>query len=138
MMKKILLLCIVIGAIVVSIGILRFNQKKNRPSTKTIEVSGITINNPWKNAVDIEPGEKPVLTKNEKYRIVFQPKYNLVLITILATPYQDVRKEAEQDLLNQLGVSKEEACKLNVSVGSPYFANKEVITDSSRLSFCSK
>ncbi len=103
-----------------------------------IEISGITVNNIY---------EKPVITNNEKdvkfaandnYEFVYLPKYHKFVITILGSPFLSLIKPASEDFVKVLGITYDQACKLNVDIGTVSFANPEYAGKRYSLSFCKK
>ncbi len=58
------------------------------------------------------------------------------LMTLLATPLTEVRREAEQEFLKRLQISEREACFLSVSVGVPVSISDTFSGRDLGLSFC--
>jgi hypothetical protein len=73
---------------------------------------------------------------DKTYQLVFVPQHNQYVISILKTPFEDVRKQVEPDILNQLRVSSADACKLNVMISSPYFVTGTKTPTYTKFSFC--
>lgn len=76
--------------------------------------------------------------KRQQYDITFFPQTNEYLITILGSPFDVVRKEAEKAFLEKLKITSEAACLLKVTIGTPPFANREESKKTYSLSFCQK
>jgi hypothetical protein len=77
-----------------------------------------------------------IIAENDNFTILYMPQWNNFLISITASPFNTNRQLAEQDFLDKLQLSKDQACKLAVTVSSPYFANPEVAGQIFPLSFC--
>ena len=58
------------------------------------------------------------------------------LISILESPFAKVRKKAEEDFLEKLGIGRAQACRLQVSVTTPLFVNPDEAGKKYGLSFC--
>ncbi len=76
--------------------------------------------------------------KKQQYDITFLPQTNVYLITVLGSPFEVVRKEAEGAFLEKLKITPEAACLLKVTVGTPPFANEVESEKTYSLSFCQK
>lgn len=70
------------------------------------------------------------------YIIQYTAETQFFNISLLSEPISDVRKNAEQYLLNQLGISRDQLCTLNYSVSVPYFVNEYYTSQSLGFSFC--
>ena len=57
-------------------------------------------------------------------------------IVIIGSPFSTYRNEAENAFLSLLKISKDQACKMKVSVTTPYFANPDESGQTYPLSFC--
>lgn len=69
------------------------------------------------------------------YQIVYFPDGDYFNISILGSPFETWREAAEVKLLRKLDIEGEEACKLNVVVTTPLFANAEQAGNQYPLSF---
>jgi len=76
------------------------------------------------------------VTDNEDYTMYFFPETQSIIISINNPEIQFARYKAEQELLARLGITKEEACKLNVDLGVPFSVNAEASGVNYGLSFC--
>lgn len=110
--------------------------EKNPEEIKTgrIEISGVWVNDFLKE-VD---SKKTFVTivKNKNYHIFFLPKQKGFVISITSSPFEKQRNKAEEEFLKALGIDKGGACKLNVDVTTPSFANPEEAGRIFKLSFC--
>lgn len=108
------------------------------PSAPEIEISGTKVSNFYKTAARIgKSGDIYIKNNNpKKYRIMYQQPFNQFMISILASPFTEIRLEAEQDFLSQLNITKQEACSLNVIIVTQSFVNPDYSDKSYKLSFC--
>ena len=70
------------------------------------------------------------------YSIVFFEDKTTFVITIYKRPLSDTRLVAEQDLLKKIGLSEEEACHLNVNLGTIASVDENLSGKNFGLSFC--
>lgn len=105
------------------------------PPQEKLEVSGVTINNVYKNEINRSGGNVKFLER-DTYRATYVYDINLFTITILDANFEQTRQRAEQEFISMLGISKEDACKLNVIVQTPEFVNFELSQQNFSLSFC--
>jgi hypothetical protein len=77
-----------------------------------------------------------MIKKTANYWITYDPANSTFWIAVSGTPFVTIRAAAEQDFLTTLGVSKTDACKLDVSVGAPYTSGSSASSQSVPLSFC--
>lgn len=110
------------------------------PSAATFNIptpeGDIEVNNFYKNAIEITPQNDAVATSTNDYRIFYDNRGKLFIITLLTTPLANAKDKAEQAFLKILNISPEKTCSLNVTVGTvmwvdPSYAGKEL-----GLSFC--
>jgi len=85
------------------------------------------------------PPQKNIVEDTQKdYSIVYDPNYEMYIISVLNTSFDKIRLLAEQDLLKKLNLSQENACtQLKVSIGSPYYVNPGQKETYDTFSFCS-
>mgnify|MGYP001574926590 FL=1 len=84
----------------------------------------------------INPQGDTLLFESDQFSIEFQPAFNKYLITIVATPFETIRKDAENKFLEVTGFSKDEACTKNVSVGTIISVDEQRAGKIFGLSFC--
>lgn len=108
-------------------------------TSSSISIYGVTVNNFYKTAqpVDTE-GDVQLEKVQNSYQILYLPQFNEFLISILGSPFDTIRTQAENELLSQLGISQQQACQLNVSEGTPQRINPNEAGISYPLSFCSE
>jgi hypothetical protein len=90
------------------------------------------------NLPDAKPlSEDGVNFKNSQYYyMAYYPKQQGFLIAILDPDIEKARGIAESDFLSILGLNKDAACKLNVSMTVPSDVNREASGGNYGLSFC--
>ena len=84
----------------------------------------------------INPQGDTILLQTADYQIDFQPLNRKYLISILTAPFSEIRPQAEADFLRVAKLTKEEACKLDVSIAASYRTNPQEFGRQYRLSFC--
>lgn len=98
----------------------------------------IEVNNLYKNPANLVPGTDNTVNfiQNKDYYMFFSPKTEYFQITLLNPDIQKARSEAESDFLSTLGITKDQACQLNVELGVPYAVNQAASGKDYGLSFC--
>lgn len=99
----------------------------------------IATNNLFKNPVESLPNNAVAFVENEEYHMSFYPNHQYFLITLLDPDIQKARDKAENDLLKTLGITKEQACNLDVDLGAPTWVSPEAEKAGAKnygLSFC--
>jgi len=81
-------------------------------------------------------GDAVIKTNDHKYQIVYLKNTDSILISILGSPFEATRQEAEQDLLTTLDISKADACRLSVTINTTISANPDEAGVDYSLSFC--
>lgn len=91
----------------------------------------------YKSSVQVDPQRKDALVKRtQDYDIVYFAKDQSFLITLSRQPVKEARNQAELDLLETLGISKDEACKLKVSLKIPFDIDNNLAGKDFHLRFC--
>lgn len=98
----------------------------------------IKTNNLYKDSSKIIPGtgNAVLFSKNDSYHMSFYPQNQGILITIIDPAIQAARDKAESELLADLGITKDQACKLTVDLGVPEWVNSQASGTNYGLSFC--
>ncbi len=104
--------------------------------TAKIKISGVEVNDFQKGGVSKNNQGDSLFVNTSDYQIAYIPKDNLFMISILGSPFTEVQKRAETNFLRELGIEKEKACQLKVSITTPYFANPAESGKTYKLSFC--
>lgn len=110
-------------------------QSADRMSIPTSQGS-IETDNIYKDPAHNPANNEVIFIDNQDYSISFEPKDKYFLIVIQSVDIQNAREKAENALLQKLVISKDQACKLNVSLYVPYFASAKNAGQDFGLSFC--
>ena len=108
----------------------------NIPESPKIKVSGVEVNNFYREAIIIGNDGYALFEKTSKYKIAYIPVDKSFLISILDNPFEDVKKEAEKAFLQKLGITQEDACLLNVNIATNIRINPSYAGKNYKLSFC--
>ena len=113
------------------------NQKPQDESTTTdrqgkIEISGVLMNDFLKES----KASFITISQTKDFHIFYIPEEELFYISIVSYPYENFRTIAEVEFLTNLGIEKEEACKLNVDITTTRFGNPDKAGEVYGLSFC--
>ncbi len=101
-----------------------------------VNIQGIPMNNFLETSKTIEETGEVFAVEETDYVIIYHKTSDDFLINILSSPFEDIRIKAERDFLQKLGITEENACKLDVVEKTPHFANPDKAGQSFRLSFC--
>lgn len=101
-----------------------------------IEISGVTMNDFYK-FDQPKHDEYATISKTQAYHIFYIPDQNLFYISITYPPFEQNRIAAEEDFLDKLGITKEDACELDVDLTTPGFVGNSEAGKVYHLSFCS-
>ncbi len=82
------------------------------------------------------PSPTPAKIINPPYNIMYIEKTKYFNITLLQEPIGKARLEAEQYLMNQLGISQADMCRLIYQLSTPYWVNDFYSGQELRFSFC--
>ena len=77
-----------------------------------------------------------LIKQNPNYHLIFSPEFNQYLISVLGSPFEKYRQEAENELLNALRIDTRSACQLKIVITTPFFANPDESGRYYKLSFC--
>ena len=101
-----------------------------------ITIQGVEVNNFFSSSEKIDPQGDRELSQSNKYSIQYFPQFNSFLISLNASPFEEVRSEAEQDFIKKLGLDEKTACKLPVNIATSQKANPGFAGRNYPLSFC--
>ncbi len=107
----------------------------NQGGNKRIKISGVETNNFLTNPIRSSVDGAVLFLKTESLEALYYKKYDQFNLIISSSSAQ-VRNRAEQEFLQKLGVSKQDACRLDVVVNSPYVPNPNLLMPKRTLSFC--
>lgn len=123
------------------------SQRINLPSNKQKQSSALAVKRIEISGVKVadfisgtNQGESPsyyTIAKSADYHIFFLPTDEVFFISITSYPFDEHRGVAEQKLLEILAITKNDACKLNVDITTPAYANPDKAGEVYNLSFCS-
>ncbi len=99
---------------------------------------GVTVKNFYKTAKEIIEQTEVILAETKDYLIVYHAVTSNFDIEFLskASNFDIILASAENDFLSRPGISKSDACKLDVTVNIPYGRNL-IVGGPHPLSFCS-
>ena len=106
------------------------------PLGEKIMISDIPVNNFLKTAIKINPSGNILIKDGGTYQITVYTSTGQFLLSIQQSPFEETRNIAEKAFLDLLGVEKNQACKLDVSITTPFFANPDLADEIFPLSFC--
>jgi hypothetical protein len=115
-------------------------KKPGDENTFNIETDqgSINVNNFYKLSGAQSLSEDGVNFKNSSYYyMAYYPNQQGFIISILDANIEGARQIAENDFLQALGITKDQACKLNVSLTVSPEASERASGGNYRLSFCS-
>ncbi len=87
------------------------------------------------NGLDTEE-YKTIAYKKGYYHLFYFAPEELFIISIQRYPFDEIRPIAEQEFLKTLAIGEEDACKLNVELTTPGYANPGKAGKTYSLSFC--
>lgn len=76
------------------------------------------------------------IARTDKYHIVYQKTYDTYRIAILAQPFEEVRREAEQEFLRFLNADSNITCRLQVKIVVPAYVDPLLAGEEFSLSAC--
>lgn len=98
----------------------------------------VVVNNFYNNAKETSADHTSVLAQEtDGYNITYYAPDSSFNVLITQTPFDTVRAQAEAAFLQLLGVSKADACKLNVKIGTMASVDPTHAGQNLGLSFCS-
>ena len=109
---------------------------KSTVKSDAIVVSGVDIKNIYDKPVEINNSGDVVFFKNENYQYTYLPHFSKFNITILSLPFWEKEKEAEDNFTEVLGITKKDACFLNVEISTPLFVSEEFSCKVFPLTYC--
>lgn len=111
------------------------------PTSTTITLGtsqgSVTMNNFYQNAQAItQDGQAVIIQNTGDYAITYNVPDSSFAIALLSTPLEAARQAAESAFLSELGISKQDACKLTVYEGVPIGVSDQYPGENFPLSFC--
>ena len=107
------------------------------PRSSKLNISNIEVDNFYPDAERIDNQKNVyIVDDRNRYQIIYEEQFDQFLISILTAPFEELRVEAEQKLIKELGITEADACFLNIVVTTPAFANPDFSGKPYRPSFC--
>ncbi|OGM01821.1 hypothetical protein A2115_03825 [Candidatus Woesebacteria bacterium GWA1_41_8] len=106
------------------------------PAGDTLEINGVKVKNFYKEGSP--PGSLGEVTfvKKAQYSLTYFPEETGFLLVITSSPFEENRKLAEKDLLQVLGITEADMCKLSVYITTPQIYNPNEAGNNYPLSYC--
>lgn len=105
------------------------------PSQK-ITIGNVIMTDFYQAPREITADGNVLIDETDSFGIIYYPRTQVFHISVTASPFETVRKTAEQSFLKTLGITSTNACKLNVEIATPFWANKEESGAIYPMSFC--
>lgn len=102
----------------------------------TTSQGNLEINNLYKNPVADLPGNGVAFRETDDFHMDFYPQDEGFIISIQNFDVQTGRDRAEMEFLQALGITKDQACLLKVTLGVPYYISPLAAGQNYFLSFC--
>ena len=106
------------------------------PKTETVRAGGSIVKNFYTEGNKISPKGDVIISETSNYTIFYFEADDSFLISITKLPFEEMRLIAEEDLLQQLGIDEDKACRLNISTTTPAFVNPDEAGINWPLTFC--
>jgi len=101
----------------------------------TLVINNIVVNNFLPEAVPLYSADETYsVNTTGTFSIDFSPDIKKFQIIVLQNPYDENRALAEKTFVEKLGITKSEACFMNVSIVAPAYVTD--IPDSNKLLLC--
>lgn len=120
-----------------SYELLPIGELAKKPSLDIQTEKGIVpINNIYKNPIEKLSKNGIAFANNNDYYIAYYPQDNGFLISINNPDVVTAERKAEENFLNQLGITKDQACQLKVSITVSFGVSEKYSGSVYGLSFC--
>ena len=109
------------------------------PQIKLLEkitAGGINVADFHSNAQEIMPNKDAIITRNRDFQLVYYARGDYFHLSILNSPFEEVRLKSEKELLKILDISQIEACQLHLTITTPLSVNPSESGQDYPLSFC--
>lgn len=107
-----------------------------KKTSEKLNITDVSVNNFYKIKINTNPRGDTLFSQNIDYQIIYFSGEEQFLISIMGSPFEEKRALAESNFIQVLGISQEDACKLNVIINTPLFANPDESGVNYKLSFC--
>ena len=135
-MKKKILIGLTISLLILLTVLSSFFLNKN---PRVLQNTSLVIPTPTLSVPDPYEtnGTKKIFVENNApFTITQDLATSAYLISIVQSPFEEVRQKAEVAFLEKLNIDKEAACKLKVNITTMRFANPNQAGQTFPLSFC--
>lgn len=143
--RKIIFVVIIIIIIIIVFLVYKFLSPTpasfsalEKSTGEKLNIADVSVNNFYKIKINTNPRGDTLFSQSTDYQIMYFSKEEQFLISIMGSPFEEKRALAELNFTQVLGITQEEACKLNVIINTPSFANPEESGTNYKLSFCDK
>jgi len=109
---------------------------KSEVSEKIIEISGVKVADFINKSTNGKSQNFYTIYQTPDYHLFYIPDQELFYVSITSYPYNEFRPLAEKQLLQSLGITREEACMLNVDLTTTTRANPDKAGEVYGSSFC--
>jgi hypothetical protein len=106
------------------------------PRGKTMVISGVEVKNFVNDGKILNQYGDIEISNTANYQITYHLPENKFLISVAGSPFFSNASLAENELLRILEIDEESACRLDVSITTPRFANPDEAGGVYGLSFC--
>lgn len=141
-MRRLLIIIIIILAfdIFITTAYFWYNQKKltenNQAQENVLEKIEDAKNNALSEIIETNNQGDSLIVNKSSYQIIYHKNLDQFMISILKSPFEDIRQIAEQEFLQITQADVATVCKLDAVVTTPYFANPDLAGKIFPLSFC--
>ncbi len=111
---------------------------RNIPTGERIDVSGVSVKNPYASAVQLTAQGDSLMEEASEFRLIYLKPFNKFLISIKSSPFEENRQKAERAFLERLEISENEACNLPVEISTTASINPNEAGQIFKLSFCNR
>lgn len=106
------------------------------PQVGDIIVSGIAVNDFYKDAKRVLNNGDVLIRETEDYQIAYLKQYESFKITLLSPEFETARSKAEDAFIKALAIDEPNACRLTVEINTPEFVGGNYKGMVFPLSFC--
>ncbi len=133
---KILILIIAGITLIVGIALLEKSRSPTPEEAKENALGQVLKDEQGNPMISQDKFQQYLLVRGPEYQIIYQKSNDTFIISINDSPFEIVRKGAEEKFLSLIDASKDIACQLKVKIVTPAFANPELAGKNFPLSFC--
>lgn len=106
-------------------------------SDGSLIIRGVRVFDFTKSVDTVLPNGHMIVENAAAFQIFYYPESQSFLLSILGQPFETAREQAEQELLRKLDVSRDDVCRLNVSITTPSHANPDNAGKIYKMHVCS-